>query len=247
MTHELVQNGAEPFNPSLQLIALPQIETTMTAETLLHGDYLPQAVWHTLLSLGWPAMTSMALVTSYQVKQNFRLEQIAPSETALTESLLRTANNSYVNSMAADILANRFKPYLEEWFGPMPSDQRWLNQLAAMIRPFVAHFADAPDIAGWAFPDGWEMTADAEKTLMQPEARPILVSLVAEVAHIVLLDQKTAQTILNGLKKRFPSASVDIIILAVLTGQIQNRFDSSDVMSTLGKAETHYRIGECLR
>ena len=247
ITHELVLSQGQPLNHALETIQLPAIKADLSPQIILHEDYLPQAVWHTLLMIGWPQARQAQPLTSYQVKQRFTMAQLADAESTLTETVLRATNKHYVNSLAADLLANRIKPYLEEWYGPMPSDNRWLNQLAATIRPYLSHFADAPDMAGWAFQDGWELTTEAETHLTKPEVRPLLVSLVAEVAHIVLLDQATAQTILSALKKRFEASPVDITILALLTGQTACLFEVSAVMSTLGKAETLYRIGEILR
>ena len=246
ITHEIVSGSAAPLNPHLQTITLPVLNTgDLSAEALLHDDYLPTAVWHYLLTRGWPAATTDLRLTSYKAKQTFSLDQLDLTPQTLQTAALRTLNQRYIAHLPADLLAEKIKPYLEEWFGAMPAVGRWLIQLAETIRPSLPHFADAPDLAAWAFPDGYELTLQAETLLADETIRPILVSLVAELAHIVLLDPQTAQSILSGLQARYPDQPIDPPILATLTGHT-TPLPLPVVMSTLGKAESLTRLGHIL-
>ncbi len=247
ITHEIVQMGVS-YNSALQAIRLPVVEFQEEAlATLLEGDYLPTAVQHTLLTLGWPAAIEIDRLSRYKITQQLRVDSLVSRSTTTFELAdLRQFNQRYIAQLPADMVAERIKPYLEEWYGPMPAAARWLVQLAELIRADLTHFEDAPDIAGWAFADGWELTAEAETWLARESTRPILVPLVAELAHIVLLDRQTADSILNGLRQRLGETfPVNKTVATALTGQVQ-RLDGAAVLAVLGKAQALSRLGELL-
>ena len=245
ITHEILIG--QIALPAPQTIRLPRIaDSEFTISDLLDGDYLPTAVWHTLLTLGWPPAKDHERLSSYQVKQNFQLDQITTESQALKREDLLAINQQYIAHLPADTVAEKTRPYIEEWFGPLPMVDQWQIDLATIIRPQLRHFSDAPDVAGWAFADGWEYTEEAESLLEEERCRPILVSLVAELAHIVLLDHGTAESILAGITNRYPEEpKLNAIILSALTGQ-GDQLPLSAVMAILGKAQCLQRLGDAL-
>jgi len=247
-THEILVGDVAHTNQGIVPIRFPSVQMGgLSVNDLLDGDYLPTAVWHYLLSLGCPTAREHERLTSYTVKKNFKLEQRSQYPITLQHADLLAINQRYIAHLPAETVAEKIRPYLEEWFGALPMVDQWQIDLAAIVRPQLRHYSDAPDVAGWAFADGWEYTAEAEARLQQEKYRPVFVSLVAELAHIVLLDRGTADSILAGLAERFPQETeLNTTLLSALTGQ-ENQLPLAAVMAILGKAQCLQRVGDALQ
>jgi glutamyl/glutaminyl-tRNA synthetase len=128
----------------------------------------------------------------------------------------------------------------------------WLERVTAVIRDGLSKLEDAVAAAEWAFADNFDLSDEAQASLQGESAHPVLTRLVAELAHIVLLDEATAQTILQGLRQNFKenegwqATAVFHPIRAALTGQTSGP-PLAEIMAILGKNRTLQRIANALR
>jgi nondiscriminating glutamyl-tRNA synthetase len=128
----------------------------------------------------------------------------------------------------------------------------WLVRVTAVIRDGLSKLEDAVDAAEWAFADNFEIAEDAQAALQGESAHPVLARLVAELAHVVLLDEATAQSILQGLRQSFKESegwkppAIFHPIRAALTGQTGGP-PLAEIMAILGKNRALQRIANALR
>ncbi|MEZ4594969.1 MAG: hypothetical protein R3D55_28080 [Chloroflexota bacterium] len=161
-------------------------------------------------------------------------------------------NRQYMQRHSNDKLAELIRPYLEETYDELPMQEEWLVRLTAVLRDGLNKLEDAVDAAEWAFADNFELTPGAQEALHGESAHPVLTRLVAELAHVVLLDEATAQSILQGLRNSFKESegwkptAVFHPIRAALTGQTGGP-PLAEIMAILGKNRTLQRIANALR
>ncbi len=149
-------------------------------------------------------------------------------------------------------LAQLIRPFLEDAYQTEKLDERWLQRLAALIRDDLTRPSDAVEQSEWAFSSNFDFTRDAEEALATAPTRPVLVRLVAELAHVVLLDEQTAQSILNNMQRQFQeeqgreTREIYAPIRAALTGRDRGPA-LHEVMALLGKERCLERVAAILR
>ena len=161
-------------------------------------------------------------------------------------------NRQYMQKHSNEKLADLIRPFLEDVYDELPMQNEWLVRLTAVIRDSLHKLEDAVEAAEWAFADNFEIREDAQAALQSQPARPVLTRLVAELAHVVLLDEATAQSILHGLRQSFNESEgwkppmIFHPIRAALTGQTGGP-PLAEIMAILGKNRTLQRIANALR
>ncbi|WP_420645658.1 glutamate--tRNA ligase [Candidatus Leptofilum sp.] len=216
------------------------------------AGYLPQALFNYLLLLGWTPDNAQEIVDKWDVRQQFRLERLSPSPSTFDWDKLNWMNRQYMQRFSHEKLAELLRPYLEDVYDELPLQNEWLVRLTAVIRESLNKLEDAVDAAEWAFADNFELTPGAQEALHGESARPVLTRLVAELAHVVLLDEATAQSILQGLRNGFKESdgwqptAIFHPIRAALTGQTGGP-PLAEIMAILGKNRTLQRIANALR
>lgn len=216
------------------------------------AGYLPAALFNYLLLLGWTPDNGREIVDKWEVRQQFRLERLSPSPSTFDWDKLNWVNRQYMQRHSNEKLAELLRPFLEDVYDNLPMQNEWLVRLTAVIRDELSKLEDAVDAAEWAFADNFELSDDAQSALHSESAHPVLARLVAELAHVVLLDEVTAQSILQGLRQTFKESSgwnppaVFHPIRAALTGQTGGP-PLAEIMAILGKNRTLQRIANALR
>ena len=216
------------------------------------AGYLPTALFNYLLLLGWTPDNSQEIVDKWTVRQQFRLERLSASPSTFDWDKLNWMNRQYIQRYSNESLAELILPFLEEVYDELPMQNEWLVRLTAVIRDELNKLEDAVDAAEWAFADNFELAPSAQEALHSESAHPVLTRLVAELAHVVLLDEATAQTILQGLRTSFKESegwkptAVFHPIRAALTGQTGGP-PLAEIMAILGKNRTLQRIANALR
>lgn len=216
------------------------------------AGYLPAALFNYLLLLGWTPDDAQEVVGKWEVRQQFRLERLSPSPSTFDWEKLNWLNRQYLQRISNENLAELIRPFLEDIYDDLPLQQEWLVRVTAVIREGLNKLEDAVDAAEWAFVDNFDLNDDAQVALRGESARPVLTRLVAELAHVVLLDDATAQSILQGLRQSFKEregwqpTAVFHPIRAALTGQSGGP-PLAEIMAILGKNRTLQRIANALR
>ncbi|HEX6384800.1 MAG TPA: hypothetical protein VF177_09035, partial [Anaerolineae bacterium] len=133
----------------------------------------------------------------------------------------------------------------------MPVSSGWLEQVTGLVRGDLSKLEDAVDVAEWAFVDEFEYTEGALQALASEPARPVLARLVAEIAAVVLLDDQTANSILQSLyatlhaSHGWEAQQVSRPICAALTGRTTD-LPLHEVMGLIGKQRTLQRLANAL-
>jgi len=216
------------------------------------AGYLPAALFNYLLLLGWTPDNGQEIVDKWTVRQQFRLERLSPSSSTFDWNKLNWMNRQYLQRHSNEKLAELIRPFLEEVYDELPMQDEWLVRLTAVIRDGLSKLEDAVAAAEWAFADNFELSDDAQAALQGESAHPVLTRLVAELAHVVLLDEATAQSILQGLRQSFKKSNgwkppaIFHPIRAALTGQTGGP-PLAEIMAILGKNRTLQRVANALR
>lgn len=209
--------------------------------------YLPQAVWHYLLLLGWTPPGDPDHIDRWTVRQQYRLERVTPDPVTFSWESLRQVNRLYVQRLSDEEVMAGIRPFLEDAYEFLPTDPKWLLALTRAIRPGLSVYADAVTQAAWAFDGGMELTPQGAAALVLPHTRAILTRLIAELAVIVLLDEPTAQVILTALRSAFPPpADVETAVCAALTGHVAGP-PLPAVLALLGKQRAMQRLADAIK
>jgi glutamyl-tRNA synthetase len=216
------------------------------------AGYLPEAVFNYLLLLGWSPDGEQEIIDKWQVRQQFRIERLSPSPSVFDWDKLNWVNRQYIEKLSNEDLAERIRPFLEEAYDTIPSAGNWLERLTAVIRSSLTKLEDAIEQAEWAFDDAFAVTENAQKALSSAAAHPVLARLLAEVATVVILDEQTAHSILNGLRASFKAShgwsAKDVFhpLRAALTGRIGGP-PLAEIMALIGKGGIMRRVGAVLK
>ena len=233
-------------------IHLPAIEdahgqpvaSEILASDLREMGYLPEALFNFLLLLGWSPEDD--ILDKWAVRKKLVPEAISHERVVFEWERLNQLNRHYLQRMSDGDLTVAARPYLEEAYDLTGVNDAWLEQLISLIRDGMTRLDETPELAEWALSETFSFSEAAEETMSGEAARPALVRLVAELAHIVLLDEPTAAAILENLDKQFESVNIDRPIRAALTGRVQGP-PLSHVMAILGKERCMNRAAAILR
>ena len=214
--------------------------------------YLPHALFNYLILLGWSPPGEREFVTKADVRRQLRLEDLSASPATFDWDKLNWVNRRYLRQRSDAQLSSLVRPFLEDAYPSHSLDDRWLERLVSLIRDDIARLSDAVELSEWALSDAFPFSPDAERALETDSARPVLARLVAELAHVVLLDEQTAQSILHSMRRQFAQSSawdaqhVYWPIRAALTGRLRGPA-LHQVMALLGKGRCLQRAAAILR
>ena len=216
------------------------------------AGYLPEAVFNYLLLLGWSPDGEQEIIDAWQMRRQFRIERLSPSPAVFDWDKLNWVNRQYIGQLSNRVLSERIRPFLEEAYDIIPVAGDWLVRLTAVLRPSLTKLEDAIEQAEWAFDNAFEQTPEAQKALTSEATHPVLARLLAEITSVVILDEQTARSILNGLRSSFKTShhwtAKEVLhpIRAALTGRTDGPA-LPEIMALIGKGQVIARIGNVLR
>lgn len=216
------------------------------------AGYLPEALFNYLLLLGWSPEATDEIVSKWHVRRHFGIRRLSASPATFDWARLNWFNRHYLQQMSDARLARLIRPYLEDAYGLSEVNEGWLERLTALIRDDLSRLEDAVAEAEWALSETFGFTIEAEDALEGEGARMVLVRTVAELAHVVLLDEETARRILEGVRTQFAAShgweARDVYwpLRAALTGRVHGPA-LHEVMGLLGKARCMERLAVVLR
>lgn len=216
------------------------------------AGYLPEALFNYLLLLGWSPDNAQEIISKWDVRQQFRIERLSASPATFDWDKLNWVNRQYLQRLSDQELATQLRPYLEDAYETTLVTEQWLVRLTAVIRDDLDKLEDVVELAEWAFVTKVDYSENGRQVLAGEAARPVLTMLVAEIAAVVILDEQTAQAILNGLRAGFQrahgwnAAQVLQPIRAALTGRTSGP-PLAEIMGLLGKERCLERVAVALR
>jgi glutamyl-tRNA synthetase len=216
------------------------------------AGYLPAALFNYLLLLGWAPDNTEEILDRWTVRQQFRLERLSASSPLFDWDKLNWVNRQYLARLSDAALAERIEPFLEAWYGPLPAASGWLEALTRAIRAGMSRLVDAVDLAAWAFDAELEYTPEAQAALQGDAAKPVLARFIAELAQLVLLDERTAASLVTGLRRQFAEErgwSARTVLLPVRAGVLGHTDGPPlpQALALLGKARTLQRAANALK
>lgn len=229
-------------------LVLPQLRNAQSylAHKFENDGYLPTAVFNFLLLLAWTPPNGQEILSKWEMREQFDWKQVAQTSRPFVEQALRRLNRHYLQRLSDGQLAQQIRPFLEDAYGYLSPTEAWMQQITAVIRPQLFTFEDAVEAAEWVFED--EVWIEDEAALQTPQARPILTRLVAEIARVVLLDEKTAVSILRSLYEANPNwsqAAIEAPIYAALVGSTKEP-PIPKILGIIGKQRALTRLGSAL-
>lgn len=251
ITHVVAMADAHSITSDpVTLLTLPPLQfeagDPKTLGQLQSVGVLPAPLFSHLAQLTQNIHAERPFWDKWQVRKQFDVKQIPANSVPFDWAALRQTNHEAIQRMGNAQLAEAVRPFLEDAYDWLPNAEGWLERVTALIKPHLVTLEDSIEAAEWALSDEFEYSEPAQALLAQPNSRPILARLVAEVAMVVLLDQATAQSILANLQKEFSNEQVDALVLAALTGRTDG-FSATAVMGIIGKEATLQRAAYQLR
>lgn len=214
--------------------------------------YLPQALFNYLLLLGWSPPDRREFLSKADVRRYLQLRDLSASPATFDWDKLNWINRRYLRQPSDAQLATMVRPFLEDVYSDRQVEDRWLERLVALIRDDMTRLSDVVDRSEWALSDTFAFSPDAERALEAAPTRPVLARLVAELAHVVLLDEHTARSILQSMQQAFADSfnwqarEVYWPIRAALTGRVRGPA-LHEMMALLGKGRCLERAAAILR
>jgi glutamyl-tRNA synthetase len=112
--------------------------------------YLPEAVVNWTALIGWSYDDKTEVFSMEELIEKFSIEKLNPAPAALNYSKLDHFNGVFIRELEVDDLAVRLKPFFEE-AGFDVSDEKKLQQVAAVLQVRLAKLTDAPAMGGFFF------------------------------------------------------------------------------------------------
>jgi glutamyl-tRNA synthetase len=216
------------------------------------AGYLSEAVFNYLLLLGWAPDNAQEIISRRDVRRQLRIERLSASPAIFDWAKLDWVNRQHIRKLSDASLGEHIRPYLEQDYDSIAISDEWLVRLTIVIREKLTRLEDASELCAWAFADEFEYSASGRNSLDSESAKPVLTTLIAEIASIVLLDEHTARSIVGGLRSRFNEshgwAARNVLqpIRVALTGHTSGP-PVHEIMGIIGKERTLNRLAMALR
>jgi glutamyl/glutaminyl-tRNA synthetase len=204
---------------------------------LQQAGYLPKAVFSYLLSLGWEI--DVPLLDKWIVRKQFRLADVSAESPSFNWEKLRQVNKRAIAKLSDEALTEQVQPFLEEAYGSLPQSGKWLVKLVQAVRGELVVLEDVVEAAEFAFDNPPKIKTDNPA---------ILTHFIAEVATVVLLDEETGQTIINGMSARggWDHENMTQIVRSALIGKREGA-PLPKILAILGKQRSMERAARALK
>ena len=105
-----------------------------TSVTSYRDDgYLPEALNNYLVRLGW-SHGDQEIFTRAELVEKFALEQVGTAAAVFNPEKLEWVNAQHLKQLSPSELAAAIRPFVGERGWPIPGDEAWLDEVAAMLR-----------------------------------------------------------------------------------------------------------------
>ena len=208
--------------------------------------FIPEGVLNWIVLMGWGVPEGDVLSLQDMI-QKFNLENLNASPAAINFSKLDHFNGTHIRLLAADDLATRVKPFLED--AGYKVDEKLLLRIIPLVRERLVTLDDVVPFAGWFFSEdvhpepatllGKNLSA-LESAAVARRAYDVLTSL-PEITHLAAEPPMRALVEELGLSAN----QVFGILRAAITGQTVSPplFESMEVV---GKEKVLERLSKAI-
>jgi glutamyl-tRNA synthetase/nondiscriminating glutamyl-tRNA synthetase len=149
--------------------------------------YPPEAILNALVLMGWSPSGDRTIVSVPEMVAEFDLDRVGRSPAVFDPAKLSWISGQHVHALPADRLTREVREALRA-AGRLPeggaaSVDRWVEGVAELVRPSIAHFDQVvPRCAAVFLGSELPVTDEAKAILADPASAPVLAALEAEFA-----------------------------------------------------------------
>jgi glutamyl-tRNA synthetase len=125
--------------------------------------YLPEAIVNFLALLGWSLDDHTEIMDRDTLVRHFDLDRVLPNPAVFNADKLLWMNGMYIRDLAAEDLAKRARPFLEEALG-RSVDERLLLRLIPLVQERIRVLSEIADLADFFFVEN-DLDYDVETLL----------------------------------------------------------------------------------
>jgi nondiscriminating glutamyl-tRNA synthetase len=223
----------------------------------IEKGYLPDALINFLALLGWwpsndvkPVSGHPEVFTREELISSFKLEGLQKAAGVFDVQKLQWMNSFYIQHLPLTELARLARPFFEKaGFSLSGKSEQWFEHVLATIRGDVKLLSELPQAASLFLDSTPTLDEDAKTVLSDPQAKPVVDSLVSElqkgsgelsIADVDALPKKIAA--LTGIKGK----ALFMPMRAAVTGKVHGP-ELKLILPILGREAVLKRIGELTR
>ena len=147
--------------------------------------YPPEALLNALVLMGWSPSGDRTIVSVGEMVEEFDLDRVGRSPAVFDPAKLSWISGQHVHALPAERLAREVRESLRAAAllpeGPEGNVDRWVAEVAELVRPSISHFDQVVPRCAAVFPgEGPSLTEEAVQALREPAAAAVLSALDAE-------------------------------------------------------------------
>lgn len=212
----------------------------------MRAGYLPEAMANFLTNIGWNFGDDREIFTVDEAIARFNLEQISVANSAYPTDKLDWLNGLYIRELAADDLARRLRPFLEQ--AGLEVNVETLLKIVPLVQTRLKTLQEIVDLAGFFFHDYAAFTPPARELLIQKKMDDAQTRAILEASITAL---ETASLFTHGaLHEQFKALAEQMgignspffgTLRVALTAQSIST-PTFETMEVLGQAEALRRL-----
>ncbi|HEX6850362.1 MAG TPA: glutamate--tRNA ligase [Candidatus Polarisedimenticolaceae bacterium] len=149
--------------------------------------YPPEALLNALALMGWSPSGDRTIVSVAEMVAEFELDRVGRSPAVFDPAKLSWISGQHVHSFPADRLVREVREALQAAGrlpgGPADQVDRWVEGIAELVRPSIAHFDQVvPRCAAVFLAETFPLTDEARTVLLDPASAGVLAALEGEFA-----------------------------------------------------------------
>jgi glutamyl-tRNA synthetase len=176
---------------------LSKREGSPSVQAYRDEGFLSEAMVNYLARLGW-SHGDQELFSRDELIDYFELEDVHPGSSAFDIDKLRWVNSEWMKKLPADVLAERWVPYLHEaGFDHVEADDR-VAMIAEALHKRAETFTEMVDQAGYFFTDDLQRNADDVDEWLDDDAIDHLTEVRSRLVDADAWDHDTIEDVIRG-------------------------------------------------
>ncbi|MDO6759661.1 glutamate--tRNA ligase [Tamlana sp. 2_MG-2023] len=204
--------------------------------------YFPEAMVNFLAFLGWNPGTEQEIFSLEALINAFDLERVNKSGARFDPDKTKWFNHHYMQEQHNDILAETFKPIVDEKTAS-DIDLQYISMAVGLIKERATFVSDFWDLSHYFFMAPTSYDEKASKKAFKEETKDILSEVITIVRSIEDFTVENMQTAIKGwiTTNEIGFGKVMMPLRLALVGALQGP-DVFDIMYMIGKNESIKRI-----
>ena len=179
--------------------------------TYMEQGYAPEAVRNYLCLLGWSPKDNREKIDIDEVIRLFELNKINRRNAAFDLNKCFWLNGQYIAQMSLPRFTELARPFLEKAKISV-SDERYLQQVLAIVKEKIKLFHDVPEWTSYFFTEDYAFDpAAVGKVFGKPEAATRLTALHDAFSKLSSWDAAGLETALKGLAQTLGCKTGDLV------------------------------------